>query len=335
MRKSTKTLIASALGMSLLSACGSGSPSEDTTGDTSPEPVSQTGELTTIRLAAVPVVDVAALYLGQEVGIFEDHGLELDIQFTPGSSVAIPGMLQDEFDVVYTGSVNAFQAREVGLPIVAIAEGGRTTGEAGKDHGGIIVPEGSDIQDAADLEGKQIAVNAVRGLHEVAVRQSVIKAGGDPDKVNFLELPLPDMVPALENGQIDAASIAEPFLGLGVDDGNQLIADPYLDIDPEFITATYLAPEDRVEGESELYTSFVEAVKESQEYAVENPDEFRTELSNFTEIDPDVAETMILTEFGWGFPEEAVMRGIEATAEAGVIEDVDKARDGLIVELVP
>jgi|SRR5690625_1249018 len=306
-------------------ACSSDTSTESTT--TSAE---EPEELRTIRLAAVPVVDVAALYLGSEVGIFEEHGLELDIQFTPGSSVAIPAMLNDDFDAVYTGSVNAYQARETGLPVVAIAEGGRTTGEAGADHGGILVHPDSDIQDPGDLEGKEVAVNAVLGLHEAADRQSIIKAGGDPNKANFLELDLPDMLGALENGNVDAISTSEPFLGLGLDAGMELIADPFIDVDEEFITAVYLTSEQNVAENTELINDFISAVKESQEYASENTEEFRQELTNFAEIDPEVAETMILTKFGWGFPDEPMQRGAEASREAGIINDVDKALDGLV-----
>lgn len=330
-----KTRIGAVVFASAIALTGCGGSSSGAGADNTSESTQTNGDggdLRTIRLAAVPVVDVAALYLGSEIGIFKEHGLELDIQFTPGSSVAIPAMLNDDFDIVYTGSVNAFQARETGLPVVAVAEGGRTTGEAGADHGGILVPPDSDIKDAGDLEGKEVAVNAVLGLHEAADRQSVINAGGDPNKVNFLELDLPDMLPALENGNVDAISTSEPFLGLGIDAGMKLIADPFIDVDEEFITALYLTSEQKLAEQEELVDDFISAVKESQEYATENPDEFRDELTNFTDIDPEVAETMILTKFGWGFPEEPMRRGAEASKETGIISDVDKALDGLVRE---
>lgn len=324
------TIFASAL---TLTACGGTTAGEGSDNvNEGAQTNAEAGELRTVRLAAVPVVDVAALYLGSEIGVFEEHGLELDIQFTPGSSVAIPAMLNDDFDVVYTGSVNAFQARETGLPVVAIAEGGRTTGEPGADHGGILVHPDSDINDPSDLEGKEVAVNAILGLHEAADRQSVINDGGDPNNVNFLELDLPEMLPALENGNVDAISTSEPFLGLGIDAGMKLIADPFIDVDEDFITAVYLTSEQNLSEQEELIEDFTSAVKESQEYATENPDEFRSELTNFTDIEPEVAEDMILTKFGWGFPQEALRSGAEASQETGIISDIDKALDGLVLE---
>lgn len=346
MKRIPAALAATAASLLLLTGCASGSPSGTASssdaaagGQSSSAAATEgqdgaDGELREVRVAAVPVVDVAAIYLGEKKGFFEEKGLTVDIQFTPGSSISIPALLQDQYDVVYTGSVNAFQAREKGLPVIAIAEGGRTTGEPGADHGGILVPEDSDIEDAADLEGKSLAVNAVKGLHEAAIRQSVVKAGGDPDAVQFLELPLPDMIPALENGQVEAISTSEPFLGNGKEAGFRLIADPYIDVDPEFVTAVYLTSEQKWADDPQYVKDFVEVVKQSQEYATANPDEFRTELSNFTEIDPETAETMILTKFGWGFPEQAMQRGAEATKEAGIIEDAEAGLEGLVVDVL-
>lgn len=347
MKRISAALAATTASLLLLTGCGSGAPSGTASSGTASsggtEADSEAGaenssgasdELTTVRVAAVPVVDVAAIYLGEEKGFFAEKGMTVDIQFTPGSSISIPALLQDQYDVVYTGSVNAFQAREKGLPVIAVAEGGRTTGEPGADHGGVLVPEDSEIQDAGDLEGKSVAVNAVKGLHEAAVRQSVKKAGGDPDKVEFLELPLPDMQPALERGSVDAISTSEPFLGNAKDAGHRLIADPYIDVDPEFVAAVYLTSEQKWAEDPQFVKDFVEVVKQSQEYATEHPDEFRTELSNFTEIDPETAESMILTKFGWGFPEQAMQRGAQATEEAGIIDDAAAGLDGLVVDVL-
>lgn len=346
MKRLPVALATVAASMLFLTGCGSGTPSGTTASSSTSTGAdvataaeagasgTADGDLKTVNVAAVPVVDVAAIYLGEEKGFFAEKGMTIDIQFTPGSSVSIPALLQDQFDIVYTGSVNAFQAREKGLPVIAVAEGGRTTGEPGADHGGIVVPEDSPVEDAEDLEGKSVAVNAVKGLHEAAIRQSVKNAGGDPDRVNFLELALPDMQAAMERGDVDAISTSEPFLGNAKEAGHRLIADPYIDVDPEFVTAVYLASEQKWAEDPEFVKDFVEVVKKSQEYATEHPDEFRTELSNFTEIDPETAQTMILTRFGWGFPEQAMQRGAQATEEAGIIADAQKGLDGLVVNVL-
>ncbi|GAB2894662.1 ABC transporter substrate-binding protein [Neomicrococcus lactis] len=332
-------LALAALAISSLSlvGCGAGSPSAasgsggtSTSASSASSSNSQESSLKTLRVAAVPVVDVAALYIGEKQGFFNEKGLKLDIKFTAGSSVAIPAMMQDQFDVVYSGSVNALQAREKGLPIVAVAEGGRTTGVQGKDHGGIVVPKDSPIKTAKDLEGHSLAVNAVKGLHEAADRASVLNAGGDPSKVKFLELPLTDMAATMKSGNVDAISTSEPFLTLALEDGNRLIASPFVDVSPEFVTAVYMTSEQKLSADQQTYRNFNEALKKSQEYALEHADEFRAELGNFTSIDPEVAKKMTLTNFGWGFPEDAMKAAAEASKNAGIINDVDASLNGLV-----
>lgn len=324
-------------GLSLV-GCGAGSPSGsssssgalESNSSSSGSATTNSSDLKTVRVAAVPVVDVAALYIGEKQGFFKEKGLKLDIKFTAGSSVAIPALMQDQFDVVYSGSVNALQAREKGLPIVAIAEGGRTTGVQGKDHGGIVVPADSPIKTAKDLENHTLAVNAVKGLHEAADRASVAKAGGNPDKVKFLELPLTEMAATMKRGGVDAISTSEPFLTLALEEGNRLVASPFVDVSPEFVTAVYMTSEQKLAADQQFYRDFNEALKKSQEYALAHTDEFREELGNFTSIDPAVAKKMVLTNFGWGFPEEAMKAAAEASKNAGIINNVDTALNGLV-----
>ena len=48
---------------------------------------------------------------------------------------------------------------------------------------------------------------------ELHIREHMIADGGDPDKVQFVALPFPQLPAALEVGNVDAIGIAPPFLG--------------------------------------------------------------------------------------------------------------------------
>ena len=56
------------------------------------------------------------------------------------------------------------------------------------------------------------------------MRASVRKAGGDPAKVKFVELPFPDMPAALQAGQVDAIFVVEPFLTAALGAGRRKVA---------------------------------------------------------------------------------------------------------------
>lgn len=319
MKRPATTLIAAASLAFALTACSSGAAE--------PSSPSADGEIQTVNIVGVPVVDMAALYVGENQGYFEDEGLDLNIEFGQGTAAMIPALLNGQFDIQYGGSVNLLQATDAEMPVVAIAAGGRTTGEQGADHGGLLVLEDSPIQSAADLEGKTIAVNALRGLHEVALWASIRKAGGDPTKVSFIEMALPDMGAALESGQIDAASTSEPFLGVLQGQGARLVASLYVDADPDFVTALYFVTAEKAQSDPELIERFTRALEKSFEYSQSNPDDVRAELENFTEIDPALIETMTLTDFTWGLTEDDLLLIAELAADANALENPEEAAE--------
>jgi len=323
MKRLPKLMIALGAVAMALTAC---SPA---TGGNAQQSAAANGELRQVNIGAVPVVDVAALYVGEKQGYFEDEGLKLNIQFGQGSAAMIPSLLNGQFDMLYGGSVNMLQAAGQDLPIQAVAVGGRTTGVVGKDHGGVLVLPESGIENAADLEGKKVAVNALRGLHEVSLWAAIRKAGGDPKKVTFLEMPLPDMGAALEAGRIDAASTSEPFLGVIEGDGAKNIASLYAEADPNFVTATYFTSTKVTETDPEFVKAFVRALEKSFAYADANPDAVRAELGNFTKIDPALIDSMTLTSFKWGLTTDDVRLIAKLAADAESLDDADKATEAV------
>lgn len=322
MIRPAKTLIGAAALALALTACTSDAP------DASPSsPETSDGALQTVNVVGVPVVDMAALYVGEEQGFFAEEGLELNIEFGQGTAAMIPALLNGQYDIQYGGSVNLLQATDADIPVVAIAPGGRTTGVQGEDHGGLLVLDDSPIQTASDLEGRTVAVNALRGLHEVSLWASIRAAGGDPTQVSFIEMALPDMGAALESGQIDAASTSEPFLGVLQGEGARLVTSLYVDADPDFVTALYFVTAEKAQNDPELIERFNRALEKSFAYSTENPDAVRAELGNFTQIDPALIETMILTDFGWGLTSDDLLLIAELAADAGALENPQAAAE--------
>ena len=76
----------------------------------------------------------------------------------------------------------------------------------------ILVKGSSSIRTPADLAGKTIAVNALKGVGEVMIKAALKKVGVDPNSVKLLALPFPAMRSALNNGQVDAIWAPEPFV---------------------------------------------------------------------------------------------------------------------------
>lgn len=320
MRARKLAALGAGLAAAAIALTGCASPAADANTDDGSGSGEQ--ELRTVNVVAVPVVDVAALYVGTEQGFFAEEGLELNIEFGQGTAAMIPALLKGQYDIQYGGTPNLLQAVDAGMPLEAIALGDRSTGEDGADHGGVLVPEASGIASAKDLEGKTVAVNALKGLHEITVWQAVAQDGGDPSKINFVEMPFPDMGAAMASGQIDAAATSEPFIGVLASQGNRVMLSQFVQVDPDFVAAVYFAASDKIASDPELFASFVRALEKTYEYAEEHPEEIRAQLGNFTQIEEGLAESMILSRFTpVQLTREDLQVVADAAAAAGTIED--------------
>jgi NitT/TauT family transport system substrate-binding protein len=186
-------------------------------------------------------------------------------------------------------------AQTNGVPIKAIAVGNATTGQPGADFSGLVVKDPS-ITSPKQLEGKTVAANTLKGIVELSIRELVSKDGGNPDNVNVVAIPFPDMVAALDNGQVDAFLAVEPTLSAAKAKGWKVIGD-FATIDPTMTVAFYFTSNEIAESNPDLVARFVQAINKSLEYASSHPDEVRDIVGTYTTVPPEVRAAMTLP--GW------------------------------------
>ncbi|MEZ7006224.1 ABC transporter substrate-binding protein [Streptomyces sp. AD55] len=310
-----RTALAGAAGLALsLSACGSGGSTAGGGAPSSKKPV-------TVQAGFIPVIDVAALYLGEQQGLFSERGLKLDIKTGQGGAALVPPVVSGQYQFAFSNVVSVLAARDKGLPLKIIAAGSNSTGVDGKDVTMIRVREDSPIRTAADLEGKKVSVNTLNNLLQMLGEVAVTAARGNPDKVRFVELPFPDAVTALKKGDIDAMVTAEPFDTIAAQHGTRVIASPYLEMsDTSLTTSVYFTSEDQLKKNPELFTGLKAAIDASLAYANSHPDETRAQLASFMTIDPAVAEKVTLPTFSPEIPEASVDAFVKAAGKYGIID---------------
>jgi NitT/TauT family transport system substrate-binding protein len=251
-------------------------------------------ELTQIDVGVVPVVDVAPLYLGIEQGFFEEEGLDVRPAVAQGGAAIIPAVVNGDQQIGFSNIVSLLIGQTEDLPVQVISQGIQATDDPENDTAAIAVPGGSDIQTAQDLEGRTIAINTLRNISELTVKAALEGEGVDVSTLNFVEVPLPDMVGQLEAGQVDAAGLVEPFVTAGKDAGFRMLIYDRVATEPEMTVATYFTSTQFLESDPDVVEAFVRAMHRSLEYATENPDEARQAISEYTEIPPAVLERVVL-----------------------------------------
>lgn len=291
---------AAALVAGTAAACGQGEPSGNgtTQGTTSPTAASAgNGGLRPVSVAAIPIVDVAPLHLAKEQGFFEEAGLDVAIEATSGGAISFPGVSSGQFDFAFGNVVSMMVARSQGIGLKFFCSGSTTTGEPGNDNVALIAAPDSGFESILDLEGKTLSSNQLANIGDTACRQVMDKAGGDGGSLEFIEMAFPDVQAALENGQLDAGVVVEPFVTPALQAGMVAVSWPYAEANPELDTGGYFASEETIENDPELVRSFRDALVKGLEYAQANPDEVRRITGTYATIDPEVLAEIKLPRF--------------------------------------
>lgn len=276
---------AALLTMPLLAACSTESA----------EP--EAGELIPVEISVLPSVATVPVYVGKEEGIFEKYGFDVTISTGQGGAAILAAVVAGQAQFGFGNSVSLMQAQEEGLDIVMIANGsleGDPDNVPENPQNVVLVPGDSPIETAADLNGKRISINSLGNASELATRVAIDKAGGDSSTIEFVQMPIPDSLPALEQGQVDAIFVIEPFTSTALKDGARAIVAPFTESMPDasasianYFTSTALA-----EKSPQLVADFTAALNESNLWAQAHPEEMRDAVSRIMGIDRDVVEGM-------------------------------------------
>jgi NitT/TauT family transport system substrate-binding protein len=216
--------------------------------------------------------------------------------------------------------------------VQVIAQGVQATDDPENDTAAIAVPADSDIREPADLEGATIAVNTLQNISELTVSAALDGEGVDVSTIEFVEVPLPDMVGQLEAGQVDAAGLVEPFVTTGRNAGHRMLIYDRVATEPEMTIANYFTSTEYMESNPEVVEGFVRAIDRSLEYATENPDEARQAIAEYTDIPPEVLAEVVLPLWQTDLNEESIESTAELMVTYGITEEPADV-DALIADM--
>jgi len=268
-------------------------------GDDDPAPADPAGPVT-LRVGDVLGTPAAFLQYAVQEGFFEEQDLDVQVEPNPGGAANIPGVQAGDFEIAGSNVVSVLLARSQGLPLKLISAGTFGGDSAETDFAQILVTADSDIQSPADLAGRSIAINTLANIAEVTARASIENAGGSHEDIEFVELGFPDMIPALQDGQVDAIFEIEPFVSIGLAQGLRPVIAPYAGTEPGMAIGSYFSSDDFIAGNPDVIDRFIAGVSAAGEFVAENPDQFREALVELADLDPAVAAEVVIPI--WGGP---------------------------------
>lgn len=246
-----------------------------------------------VRVAATPNDGYDSGYFAQDLGFFTRAGLDVDVETMSNGAAITAAIVAGAVDIAVSTPIPVANAYFAGLPVVIVAAGGLYS------PGGLMlcVGKNSPIKTAKDLEGKTIALNALKTGTEAIIDNWLAVNGTDPSKVHLIETRFSDMGPGLVRGAIDAAGMTDPALTAGLQQGTiRVLADPAVGI-PEYLVSVWFSTRTFVDKNQEATRRFVQSIYAAQTYANSHPAETAPILAKYSKMDVNLVQAMKRARF--------------------------------------
>jgi NitT/TauT family transport system substrate-binding protein len=274
-------------------------------------------EKDTITVASLPLADAAGLHIAQKAKFFEAEGLTVRIRPVQQSTAALPALAKGEVDFIAGANYVSFlQAQEKGtLKLSIVADAAFLT----PNFIGVMVNQDSPIRTVKDLEGKKVAVNLLNNIQTLTLNAILKANGADPARVQYVAVPFPQMGAALQRGQVDAASMAEPFVSdarrklgvrVAVNGGGPPVTNTPL--------SGYVTTQDFTSKNPKTAAAFQRAMFKAQQAAA---DRKRVEevVPTYARIQPQVASVITLPGYPSSLSTARIQRIVDLMAADGLL----------------
>lgn len=253
------------------------------------------GKLPRVTVGAIPVAEVAPLYLGIQKGFFRKHGLDVVAQQFQGGAAVVTGVISGQAQLGFSNIVSLLTARDRGVPLVSVVGAGTSTGDPLKDINAVMVGPGSRLRSAEELVDKRVAINSWNSIGDTTIKTAVRKLGGDDWRIRFVRIPHAKMPEQLAAGTVDAIWEAEPYRTMVLQSGGRILFDNLTETYPKVQIAQFFTTQQTRDDNPQLVTSFVEAMKESQTYSEAHLDEVRAVITAYVKaVTPATVRTIEL-----------------------------------------
>ena len=229
-------------------------------------------------------------FVAKDQGFFEKHGLDVTLQLNPNTSLVATAVASGSAEAGITTPTVALQAVDNGIPLQAFAG---TNVFPDPSAAGLIASPASGIGGPKDLAGKKIGVPGIGGLLDVVMREWVLVNGGDPSKINIVEIGLPQTADVLKSGQVDGVAGVDPFLSRAVDLGaGKVVSDFTSVIPPGTAGGIFVTTKAWADAHKEAVRGMQTALDEAVAYANANQESARASLAKYTTLPPKVVASL-------------------------------------------
>jgi len=249
---------------------------------------------TKVRVGAQTIGDYIAAYLAQEHGIYRKHGLDVTVEPITVSTLAAASLMSRSLDVATFNLPDMIQAVENGIDLVAFT-GIAELAARGGTRSGVVVQPDSNIRQPADFVGRKVGISALGSLLHILFQKYLMDNGVDPQKVVYVEIPIPSHFDVMKNRSVDGVVTADPMMAriLKTGTGTEVVAFGET-VPPHTLSTAVVTTRDFAQKNPEVIARFRAAWQEATDLAMNEPETARAAIVKYLKLPEPVAATLDL-----------------------------------------
>jgi len=289
--------------------------------------LAQPSNVTTIRFIATVSDDLLPFWYAQNAGMFKAAGLNVVVSSAPTGAIIAEAIIGGAADIGRASPSSLIAAHIRGIPFVIIAPGAiHRKGVAG--NAAIVVAPNSPVKSALDLQGKVVSCTAIGDVGYLGLRALIDAQGGDSSTVRWIEIPIPAVAAALEQGRVDAGLSVEPFMTRDLAAGKvRTLVDMLNGYPGAILQGAYFSMRSYATANPEAVTRFARVLRQAAIYTNAHPTETLPLLVANTGLEPDVAAKMRRAVIALAFDPSQLQPLIDVAAKYKAIPQGFDARE--------
>jgi NitT/TauT family transport system substrate-binding protein len=269
-----------------------------------------------VKVGYIPAGIYAYFWRANEAQYFAQENLKVELTVMAGGGVVIPALQAGAIQFGVSDALGVINARNNGINVKYVS---LNFAQASDDPVHAVMTNDPNVKSAKDLVGKNIATNLRYNTDWTMMCEWLRRQGVDPNKVNFSEVPFPDMLGAVRNGTLAAAGMVEPFYTLDANQGFRVLGHYFTDVKSPVLFTGIVASEDYIRKNEAVVERFVRAIHRAIDDFNRDPKIIRQTMAANTKIPPAVLEKMRLGRWTTNSSLSDMQFWIDAARKEGLI----------------
>nr|WP_284748263.1 ABC transporter substrate-binding protein [Amycolatopsis sp. RTGN1] len=252
-------------------------------------------EKSTIKVSIQQITDLGPFWLAQEDGYFRAEGLDVKSVMADSGQASIGNVISGRADIAFSSYASFFVAKSVGADLWLVADGTSVSPRSNA----IVAAPNSPVRTVNDLAGKKIAITAKNTASDILAKSVMRDRRVSYGAVNWVEMPFLNVAAALQQGQIDAAYVAEPYVTIAARVAGAI---PVVDINTgstqDFPLAGFGSMKTWAQENPKTLAAFQRAMKKATLEVVNDRSKVEPLLAKYAKIDEGASKLLTLPGFG-------------------------------------